>query len=99
VECTEILEHLYLTYTGTVKAFQSVTEAGKPLSTGQSWRQRGRTPIVVTLGHMTAQRSSSGIATARITAGRSAGRGRQENRSIPELSSETDGVFILTTLS
>jgi hypothetical protein len=68
VECTEILEHLYLTYTGTVKAFQSVTEAGKPLSTGQSWRQRGRTPIVVTLGHMTAQRSSSGIATARITA-------------------------------
>ena len=43
----EILEHLYLTYTGTVKGFERVVEAGKPLATLQTWAQRGRTFVVV----------------------------------------------------
>ena len=30
----EVLEHLYLTYTGTIKGFARVMEAGKPLASG-----------------------------------------------------------------
>lgn len=36
----EILEHLYLTYTGTVKGCQRSLEAGKPLATAPTWKQR-----------------------------------------------------------
>lgn len=35
----EILEHLYLTYTGTWKGFQRVAEAGRPIVTAPSWKQ------------------------------------------------------------
>jgi DinB family protein len=48
----EVLEHLYLTYTGTVKGFQRVAEAGKPLATTKTWTQRGRTLVVVGFGHL-----------------------------------------------
>jgi Protein of unknown function (DUF1569) len=48
----EILEHLYLTYTGTIKGFAKVLEAGKPLVTRASLKHRMRTLVVVGLQHM-----------------------------------------------
>jgi len=48
----EVLEHLYLTYTGTIKGFTKVLEAGKPLVTPVSMKQRVRTLVVVGFQHM-----------------------------------------------
>ncbi|MGC1373876.1 MAG: DUF1569 domain-containing protein [Candidatus Sulfotelmatobacter sp.] len=45
--CTaEILEHLYLSYTGTLKGFEKALQAGKPLATRASIRQRTRALVV-----------------------------------------------------
>jgi len=64
--CTaEVLEHLYLTYTGTVKGFERVAAAGKPLVTAQTWPQRGRTLIVVTLGYLPSGREAPPVARPR----------------------------------
>jgi len=48
----EIIEHLYLTYTGTIKGCGRLLDAGKPLATKSSWKQRAQTFVVVTLGYM-----------------------------------------------
>jgi hypothetical protein len=48
----EVLEHLYLTYTGTIKGFERVMAAGKPLATQASLAQRLRTVVVVRFGHL-----------------------------------------------
>jgi Protein of unknown function (DUF1569) len=48
----EILEHLYLTYTGTIKGFERVLASGKPLVSRASLTHRIRTLVVVGLGHM-----------------------------------------------
>jgi len=49
----EMLEHLYLTYTGTIKGFTRVLEAGKPLAAPTATvKQRVRLLVVVGLGHM-----------------------------------------------
>ena len=48
----EILEHLYLTYTGTVKGFERCLSAGKPLVTKATWKQRVASWVVVGVGHM-----------------------------------------------
>jgi hypothetical protein len=48
----EVLEHLYLTYTGTIKGFTKVLESGKPLATRASMKQRMRTLVVVGFEHM-----------------------------------------------
>ena len=48
----ELLEHLYLTYTGTIKGFERVINSGKPLASRASMNQRLRTFVVVGLGHM-----------------------------------------------
>jgi hypothetical protein len=48
----EILEHLYLTYTGTVKGFERCLEAGKPLARPPVLKDRMRTFVVTGLGHM-----------------------------------------------
>ena len=48
----EVLEHLYLTYTGTIKGFERVMTSGKPLASRASMAQRVRTLVVVGLGHM-----------------------------------------------
>ena len=63
----EVLEHLYLTYTGTVKGFQRVSEAGQPLTkTGaQTWPERVRTLVVVGLGHMPSGREAPAVARPR----------------------------------
>jgi len=48
----EILEHLYLTYTGTIKGFQRCLEAGKPLATAPTLAQRARIGVVLGLRHL-----------------------------------------------
>jgi hypothetical protein len=61
----EVLEHLYLTYTGTVKGFERATQAGKPLATSATWKQRGRTLVVVGFGFFPTGRKSPAVATPR----------------------------------
>ena len=61
----EVLEHLYLTYTGTIKGFQRVAESGKPLGTTQTWRQRVRTLVVVGLGYLPSGREAPPVARPR----------------------------------
>jgi hypothetical protein len=61
----EVLEHLYLTYTGTVKGFERVAEAGKSLATSQSWKQRGGTFVVVGLGYLPSGREAPPVARPR----------------------------------
>jgi DinB superfamily len=48
----EVLEHLYRTYTGTVKAFQHCLQAGKPLARTPKLKDRMRALVVTGLGHM-----------------------------------------------
>jgi len=48
----EVLEHLYLTYTGTAKGFERCLKAGKPIATLPTLKQRLATTLVVKLGHM-----------------------------------------------
>ena len=48
----EILEHLYLTYTGTAKGLERCLSAGKPLVSRPTWKQRIARSLVVGLGHM-----------------------------------------------
>src|SRR5580704_10646341 len=54
----EILEHLYLTYTGTTKAFERCLQAGQPQVHALTLRDRVRTIVVVGLGHMPNGRQS-----------------------------------------
>jgi len=61
----EVLEHLYLTYTGTIKGFTRVLEAGKPLATSASMRQRARIFVVVGLGYMPGGRKAPPMAHPR----------------------------------
>lgn len=62
---TEILEHLYLTYTGTLKGFERVVQADKPLATTQTWRQRGQTLVVVQFGYLPSGREAPVVARPR----------------------------------
>lgn len=48
----EVLEHLYLSYTGTIKGFERVIQARKPVATQTSLRQRWRTQVVVRFGYL-----------------------------------------------
>jgi hypothetical protein len=47
----EVLEHLYLSYTGTIKGFERVLDAGRPLSTKATLGQRVGTLAVLTLNY------------------------------------------------
>jgi len=47
----EILEHLYLTYTGTIKGFERCLQAGKPLGNRCTFRQRVAIALVTELGY------------------------------------------------
>src|SRR5260221_11431682 len=47
----QVLEHLYLTYTGTVKGCERALAAQNPLATRQTAEQRLKTLFVVTLGY------------------------------------------------
>jgi hypothetical protein len=48
----EVLEHLYLTYTGTIRGLEKVLAAGTPLSTKPSMRQRALTFVVTGLRYI-----------------------------------------------
>ena len=61
----EVLEHLYLTYTGTIKGFERVMTSGKPLSTRPSAAHRMMTFLVVGLRHMPAGRKTPAVARPR----------------------------------
>ena len=58
----EVLEHLYLTYTGTITGFERVMRKGKPLATRASLSQRVLTFVVVGLGHMPAGKKAPAVA-------------------------------------
>jgi hypothetical protein len=49
-----VLEHLYLSYTGTIGGFEGVMTSGKPLASRASMVHRLWTLVVVGLGHMPA---------------------------------------------
>jgi len=61
----EVLEHLYLTYTGTIKGFQRLLEAGKPLATRASVRQRWRSLVVVGFGYLPTGRKAPRVTEPR----------------------------------
>lgn len=61
----EVLEHLYLTYTGTIKGFERMAEAGRPSVTPPTWRQRVGKLLVVGLGHMPGGREAPKMARPR----------------------------------
>ncbi len=51
--CTaEVLEHLYLTYTGTIKGFERVLEAGKPLAARPTLKHRMSAMVVLHLNYL-----------------------------------------------
>jgi uncharacterized protein DUF1569 len=54
----EVLEHLYLTYTGTIHGFERVIRKGKPLASRASMAHRVLTLVVVGLGRMPAGRKA-----------------------------------------
>ena len=48
----EVLEHLYLTYTGTIKGMERTAEAARPSVSAATWKQRVGKMVVLGLGHM-----------------------------------------------
>ena len=54
----EILEHLYLTYTGSIKGFHRVADAQKPHTTGPTWAQRRRKFVVLGLSYLPSGREA-----------------------------------------
>jgi len=61
----EILEHLYLTYTGTVKGFERVLAAGKSLARKPTWRNRAQALVVVRFGYMPGGMEAPAVARPR----------------------------------
>jgi hypothetical protein len=54
----EVLEHLYLSYLYTGKGFARCLEAGRPLASSPTFRQRLNTMLVVEVGYFPKGRSS-----------------------------------------
>ncbi|HKU28685.1 MAG TPA: DUF1569 domain-containing protein [Candidatus Sulfotelmatobacter sp.] len=54
----EILEHLHLSYTGTIKGCKRLLERGKPLASQRSFKNRAQSFIVVSLGYMPSGRKA-----------------------------------------
>lgn len=48
----EVLEHLYLTYTGTIKGLERALEAGKPMASRASIRQRWQAFFVLRFDYL-----------------------------------------------
>jgi len=61
----EVLEHLYLTYTGTTKGFESVAQAGKPLASAATLKQRVGAVMVIGFGYLPSGRESPRMARPR----------------------------------
>lgn len=54
----EVLEHLFLTYTSTVKGFQRCLQAGHPQATAPTLKQRIAAAVTVGAGHMPGNREA-----------------------------------------
>ena len=61
----EVLEHLYLTYVGTIRGLEKVMTRGAPLATRPSMAQRVLTFMVVELGYIPAGREAPAIVQPR----------------------------------
>ena len=61
----EVLEHLYLTYTGTVKGFERVVEAGKPLVRARTFKDGVGVMLVIGLGYLPSGREAPPVARPR----------------------------------
>jgi hypothetical protein len=48
----EVLEHLYLTYTGTIKAFERVLASTEPMASAASPKQRWQTFVVLNFNYL-----------------------------------------------
>ena len=59
----QIFEHLYLTYTGTLRGLNGVVEAGKPLARSLTMKDRFQTFVVTGLGYIPTGRKSPPVAT------------------------------------
>jgi hypothetical protein len=71
----EVLEHLYLTYTGTIKGFERIVGAGKPLATLPTMRHRTQTLLVFGFNYLPSARKAPAQAAPR---GLAAGQVRTE---------------------
>ena len=61
----EVLEHLYLTYAGTTKAFERCLKAGQPLASPITLKQRVGITLVTELGYFPKGRKAPERATPR----------------------------------
>ena len=61
----EVLEHLYLSYAGTIQGFERVMRKGKPLATRASMAHRVLTFVIVGLGYMPSGREAPAVARPR----------------------------------
>src|ERR1700691_1160930 len=61
----EVLEHLYLTYTGTIQGFERMRDSGKALLTRPSLQQRTRILMVVGLSYMPPGKESPALVKPR----------------------------------
>jgi hypothetical protein len=59
----EVLEHLYLTYTGTVKGLERCLQKGKPLASPITLKQRAKIAVAVELGYLPKGRKAPERAT------------------------------------
>jgi DinB superfamily len=70
----EVLEHLYLTYTGTLKAFERCLKAGKPVAGVPTFKQKVSIALVTEFGYFPTGRKSpdrvrpQGMAAERVVA-------------------------------
>lgn len=68
----EVLEHLYLTYTGTIKGFERLLAAGRPIATQASMKHRVQAWFVFTLNYLPTGRKApvqttpKGLAAERV---------------------------------
>lgn len=61
----EILEHLYLSYTGTIKGFERALESGDLTNSRTTWKHRFGTLLVVGIGYFPSGRESPPTARPR----------------------------------
>jgi hypothetical protein len=61
----EVLEHLYLSYTGTIKGFERVLEAEALSVTPPTWKQWAGKLVVIGFGHMPSGREAPKTARPR----------------------------------
>jgi hypothetical protein len=64
----EVLEHLYLTFTGTIKGFSRCLETGTPSAPSPTLRQRLSKLVVVNCGYMVPGRKAPKFTVPRGTA-------------------------------